>query len=71
MKEKITLLLDGYSPELMMEDLLSLDPLERLKIVTGLVEFVVPKLQRSDIKADVNGKVFNIGYGERTEPDPD
>lgn len=49
-KEKFAQLLEGYSIELMTKDLKSVEPAERLRIVTGLAEFIVPKLQRSEVK---------------------
>lgn len=55
-RERFQQLLDGYSIEMMLKDLLSLDSAERLRIVTGLAEFVIPKLQRSEVNASVEHK---------------
>jgi hypothetical protein len=55
-REKFQQLLDSYPIELMMKDLKSLEAVERLRIVTGLAEFIVPKLQRSEIKGEVETK---------------
>jgi len=63
-REKFQALLDGYSIDDMLSDLRALDPSERLKIVTGLSEFIIPKLQRSEIKAAVEYKevqTFTLG----------
>lgn len=56
-REKFQQLLDGYSIELMTKDLKSLEAVERLRIITGLAEFIVPKLQRSEVDAKVDSKV--------------
>ena len=55
-REKFQQLLDGYSINDMLEDLSSIEPVERLNIVTGLAEFVIPKLQRSQIQGEVEVK---------------
>jgi hypothetical protein len=55
-KEKFQQLLDGYSIEKMIKDLESVPPSERIKLVTGIAEFVTPKLQRSQIQAEVETK---------------
>lgn len=68
-REKFQQLLDGYSIEEMRKDLKELDGNERLKIVIGLAEFVVPKLQRSDISGSlevVETQTFVIGGKEIT-----
>lgn len=57
LKEKFSKLLDGYSVELMIKDLKTLEPAERLRIVTGLAEFIVPKLQRSEVKNEDGNEI--------------
>lgn len=69
LREKFQQLLDGYSIEEMRKDLKELDGNERLKIVIGLAEFVVPKLQRSDISGSLEvaeTQTFVIGGKEIT-----
>ncbi len=58
-REKFQQLLDGYTIEMMLKDLKSLDAPERLRIVTGLAEYIVPKLQRSEIKNE-DGNTMTI-----------
>ncbi len=60
LREKFQQLLDGYGIELMLKDLKALEPAERLRIVTGLSEFIIPKLQRSDVTAKVETEVKQI-----------
>ena len=55
-REKFQQLLDGYPIEKMQSDLKRMPPVERLKIVIGLAEFVIPKLQRSQIQGEVEVK---------------
>jgi hypothetical protein len=47
-REKFQQLVDSYSIEQMKADLMELEPVERLKIVTGLLDFFIPKLNRTD-----------------------
>jgi len=49
-REKFQQLLDGYTIELMLKDLKSLEAGERLRIVTGLSEYIIPKLNRTEVK---------------------
>lgn len=49
LKEKISGLLSKYSVEEMVEDLHALRPKDRLWILNGLCEYVIPKLQRSEV----------------------
>ena len=41
-------LMEHYSIEQMKADLMQLEPNERLKIMTGLLDFFMPKLNRTD-----------------------
>jgi hypothetical protein len=52
LREKFQQLLDGYSIEKMLDDLDSLEPQERLRVVTGLAEYLVPKLARTEVKQE-------------------
>ena len=56
-REKFQQLLESYSIELMTKDLKSVEPAERLRIVTGLAEFIVPKLQRSEVKNEDGNQI--------------
>jgi hypothetical protein len=56
-REKFQQLLDSYPIELMMKDLKSLEAVERLRVVTGLAEFIVPKLQRSEVKNEDGNEI--------------
>ena len=47
-REKFQELVDSYSVAQMKADLMELDPGERLRIMTGLLEFFAPKLNRTD-----------------------
>ena len=47
-REKFQQLVDGYSVEDMKMDLAMLDPLDRLRIISGLLDFFMPKLNRTD-----------------------
>lgn len=49
-QEKIHALLSAYSEEQMIDDLLELKPKERLWVLHGLSEYVIPKLQRAEIE---------------------
>ena len=48
-RSKIAQLLSEYSLEQMKSDLDSISPSERIKIVSGLIGFVIPKRQIEDI----------------------
>lgn len=53
-KDKIAAFLNEYSQEQMTIDLKELRPLERLKMFTSLVEFIVPKQNRTTIEQEDN-----------------
>jgi hypothetical protein len=40
--------MDSYDEDMMIADLESLKPPDRLKIMTGLLEYVLPKLNKTD-----------------------
>lgn len=49
-REKFQQLLDGYGIEQMTADLFAIDkPEERIKIIMGLAEYVIPKLARTEV----------------------
>lgn len=47
-KERLQRLVDSYDEDMMIADLESLRPSERLKIISGLLEYVLPKLNKTD-----------------------
>lgn len=47
-RDKFQQLVDGYSVEDMQTDLALLEPIDRLKIMSGLLDFFIPKLNRTD-----------------------
>ena len=47
-KEKFHQLLDSYPVEQMIQDLQELKPRERLQMITGLLEYFMPKLNKTD-----------------------
>lgn len=47
-REKFQQLMDSYSIVQMKADLMELEPAERLKIISGLLDFFIPKLNRTD-----------------------
>lgn len=56
-REKFSQLLDGYSIDLMTKDLKSVEPAERLRIVSGLAEFIIPKMNRTEVKNDDGNQI--------------
>jgi hypothetical protein len=62
-------LLNGYDIEDMRKDLMSCEPKERLRIVCDLAEYIIPKLQRTEFKGNVeitSTQIFEIGGKEIT-----
>ena len=59
-KEKFQQLLDGYSIQEMIKDLKSLEPKERLQIISGLGEYILPKLARQEVKHEGEVKIPTI-----------
>ena len=47
-REKFQQLVDSYSVEQMKLDLMELEPGERLRVISGLLDFFMPKLNRTD-----------------------
>lgn len=52
LRERIHTLLESYTLEMMIDDLHNIPPLERLRITTGLFEYVTPKLARVEQLGD-------------------
>ena len=53
-------LMEHYSIEQMKADLMQLEPNERLKIMTGLLDFFMPKLNRTDHSLSKNNENITI-----------
>jgi len=67
-KEKFDQLLSQYSVEQMARDLSDIDnPAERLKIIIGLAEFIIPKMARSEVSVDSNVTPIIMLPGEPTD----
>jgi|JI10StandDraft_1071094.scaffolds.fasta_scaffold2264720_2 hypothetical protein len=68
-REKFEKLLDGYGIDQMITDLKALSPKDRMMIISGLAEYIVPKLARTEIQAAVETKevqTFTLGGKEIT-----
>lgn len=52
-REKFDQLLSAYTVDKMVEDLMQLEPFQRLTIVNGLAEYVIPKHARVEIKGEL------------------
>ena len=68
-REKFQQLLDEYGIDEMVKDLRELSPKDRMTIISGLAEYIVPKLARTEIQAAVETKevqTFTLGGKEIT-----
>lgn len=64
-KEKIEQLLEGYPIEKMQEDLNSLkNPKDRLNIALSLMEFITPKMARTELQTDFENKIIEVGFDD-------
>jgi len=59
-REKFQQLVDSYSLEQMKLDLMELDPGERLRIMAGLLDFFIPKLNRTDHSMTIGDETIII-----------
>ena len=59
-REKFQQLVDSYSLEQMKLDLMELDPGERLRIMSGLLDFFIPKLNRTDHSMTIGDETIII-----------
>jgi hypothetical protein len=66
-KERFQQLLDSYPLEQMMEDLQNLKPRERLNVVAGLLEYFMPKLNKTDWGISNNKEKIIIELPENNE----
>lgn len=56
-RERFKYLMDSYDLEKMQDDLNSLSPKDRLYFISDISEYVIPKLQRTEITGGANNKV--------------
>ena len=66
MKERLKLLLDSYDEDKMIEDMESLRAPDRMKVLIGLLEYMLPKLNKTDYTLTKESKEINV-----TLPDED
>ena len=59
-REKFQQLVDSYSLEQMKYDLMELESGERLKIMSGLLDFFIPKLNRTDHNLTNGNEIITI-----------
>ena len=60
MREKFQELVDSYSIKQMKADLMELEPGERLRIMAGLLDFFIPKLNRTDHTMSLDNETIVI-----------
>jgi hypothetical protein len=53
-------LLNGYEIEQMKADLMECSPVDRIKLVIGLAEFIIPKLQRTTVEGEGSELVIKV-----------
>ncbi len=63
-------LMEHYSIEQMKADLMQLEPNERLKIMTGLLDFFMPKLNRTDHTMSKDNETITIMLPGEESPQP-
>lgn len=66
LRERISQLLDSQFEQIV-EDLAELEPKDRIKAYTDLIEYALPKLSRADITS--NGERLNIPLPTWVDPD--
>ena len=59
-KAKFQALIDCYSIEQMEADLLAIKPEERLRIISGMLEFFIPRLNRIDNRMSIENEKIII-----------
>jgi hypothetical protein len=59
-REKFQQLVDSYSLDQMKIDLMELEPGERLKVMTNLLDFFIPKLNRTDHSMTIGDETIII-----------
>lgn len=72
-REKFRALLDGITVETLAADLKAIDnPKDRLQIIIGLSEYIIPKLARTQLAADDEGDgrvSVTLNLGGPAKPD--
>ena len=59
-KKKLQQLLDNYPIEQMKDDLMKLEPGERLRITVSLLDFFMPKLNRVDNSLNIENEIIVV-----------
>ena len=59
-KKKLKQLLDNYSIEQMKDDLMKLEPAERLRITVSLSDYFIPKLNRTDNNLNIDNEIIVV-----------
>ena len=59
-KDKFEELIDSYPIDMMIDDLHALKPSERLHVVAGLLEYFVPKLNKTDHGLNISNEIITI-----------
>jgi len=59
-KEKFEELIESYPIEMMIQDLHALKPAERLHVVAGLLEYFMPKLNKTDHGLAISDEIITI-----------
>jgi len=58
-RSKFQQLLDGISVVQMSDDLMEMDPKDRMNIIAGLSEYIIPKLARTTIDGEIKLKTIS------------
>ena len=59
-KKTFNQLLDNYPVEQMKDDLMKLEPGERLRIIVSLLDFFIPKLNRVDNNLNIDNEIIVV-----------
>ena len=59
-KKKLKQLLDNYTIEQMKDDLMKLEPGERLRITVSLLDYFIPKLNRTDNNLNIENEIIVV-----------
>ena len=59
-KEKLWQLIESYPIDMMIDDLHALKPADRLHIIAGLLEYYMPKLNKTDHGLAISDEIITI-----------
>jgi hypothetical protein len=48
-------------------DILEIEPLQRLQILTSLLKYSIPTIQSTELKTETLPTIIKIGYGDKDE----